>query len=95
MHKKRGGIISKVVDRLDRRRKTPMEVVLTLKMNFGQAPGDAVTVIDGRRVPLVGSVFDNRDRIAREFLRLMVKVGARQPRIVRTLLGRGRGGRDS
>lgn len=89
MQKRRGGIISKVVDRLNRRRRTPMEVVLTLKMNFGQVPGDAITVIDGRRVPLVGSVFDNRDRIAREFLRLMVKVGARQPRMVRRLLGRG------
>jgi hypothetical protein len=63
-----------------------MDVILTLKVNFGDAPGDAVTLLDGRRVPLAGSVFDNRDRIAREFLRLLVKAGARQPRVMRRLL---------
>lgn len=90
MRKNRRGIINKVRSRLDQRR-TPMEVILTFKMNFGDVPGDATTLIDRRRVPLVGSVFDNRDRIAREFLRLMLKAGARQPRVVRRLLGRGRG----
>lgn len=88
MRKKRRGIISKALDRLDRRRRTPMEVILTFRMNFGDYPEDAVTLVDRRRVPLVGSVFDNRDRIAREFLRLMLSAGARQPRVVRRLLGR-------
>lgn len=88
---KRPGIISKAVGEAGRRRREPMEVVLTVKMNFGDRPSDAVTVIEERRVPLVGSVFENRDRIAREFFRLLVKVGGRQPRVVRRLLtGRGR-----
>ena len=62
-----------------------MEVVLTLKLNFGDHPDDAVTLIEERSVPLVGSVFENRERIAREFLRLLMKAGS-QPRVVRRLL---------
>ena len=65
-----------------------MDVVLTLKVNFGDSPGDAMTLIEERRVPLVGSVFDNRDRIAREFLRLLLAAGARQPKVLKTLLTR-------
>jgi hypothetical protein len=69
------------------RRRQPMEVILTVKFNFGDHPHEAMTLVDERRVPLVGSIFDNRDRIAREFLRLLVRAGARQPG---RLLGRGR-----
>jgi hypothetical protein len=65
-----------------------MDVILTLKINFGDSPGDAMTLIEERRVPLVGSVFENRDRIAREFLRLLLMAGARQPKVLRTLLTR-------
>jgi hypothetical protein len=83
---KRPGIISKALAGERRRRKQPMEVILTLKMNFGDRSADALTLIDERRVPLVGSVFDNRDRIAREFLGLLVKAGAMQPRVMRRLL---------
>ena len=70
-----------------------MDVILTLKVNFGDAPGDALTLVEERRVPLVGSVFDNRDRIAREFLRLLVKAGASQPRVMRRVFSTQRGGR--
>lgn len=87
MAKRRRGIINKVLDRLDRRQRTPLEVVLTVKMNFGEGASDAVTLVNRRRVPWVGSVFDNRDRIAREFLRLMVKAGFRQPHAMQRLLG--------
>jgi hypothetical protein len=66
-----------------------MDVILTLKVNFGDHPGDAVTLVEERRVPLVGSVFENRDRIAREFLKLLM-LAARQPRALRRILGQGR-----
>lgn len=65
-----------------------MDVILTLKINFGGRPADALTLVKERRVPLVGSVFDNRDRIAREFLRLLLKASALQPRVLKTLLSR-------
>lgn len=87
---KRPGIISKALDGVRRRRQQPMDVILTLKINFGDSPGDALTLIEERRVPLAGSVFDNRDRIAREFLRLLLAAGARQPRVLRTLLAGGK-----
>jgi hypothetical protein len=85
---KRPGIISKALGESRKRRREPLDVILTVKFNFGDAPGDAVTLMHERRVPLVGSVFENRDRIAREFLRLLVKAGARQPRVMRRLLAR-------
>ena len=85
---KRPGIISKALGRARQRRKEPLDVVLTLKLNFGDSPGDALTLIEERRVPLVGSVFENRDRIAREFLRLLLKASSRQPRVLKTLLSR-------
>jgi len=87
---KRPGIISKALGRSRRRDKQPMEVILTLKVNFGSHPGDAVTLIEERKVPLVGSVFDNRDRIAREFLRLLLMASARQPRVLRKMLSTGK-----
>lgn len=83
---KRAGIISKAVAGARRRPREPLEVILTVKMNFGQQPRDAVTLVDERKVPLVGSVFENRDRIAREFMRLLVRAGARQPAMVRRAL---------
>ena len=82
----RPGIISKALGRSRQRRKEPMDVILTLKINFGNSPSDAMTLIEERKVPLVGSVFENRDRIAREFLRLLLKAGASQPRLLRNML---------
>jgi hypothetical protein len=78
-------MISKAIGRTRQRRKEPMDVILTLKVNLGDHPDDAVTLLEERRIPLVGSVFENRDRIAREFLRLLMKAGS-QPRAVRRLL---------
>jgi hypothetical protein len=85
---KRPGIISKALGRARQRRKEPLDVVLTLKLNFGDSPGDALTLIEEQRVPLVGSVFENRDRIAREFLRLLLKASSRQPSVLKTLMSR-------
>lgn len=76
-----------------RSRREPLDVILTLKVNFGDNPDDSLTLVNERRVPLVGSVFDNRDRIAREFLRLITRAAARQPRLVRRIWGLGARGR--
>jgi hypothetical protein len=89
---KRPGIISNAVGSARGRPRQPLEIDLTVKFNFGDRPGDSVTLVDDRRVPLVGSVFENRDRIAREFLRLLLKAGAMQPAVMRRLFGL-RGGR--
>ena len=85
---KRSGIIAKTLQRA--RNREPMEVELTVKMNFGDRPSEAVTLVDGRKVPLVGSVFENRDRIAREFVKLLVKAGGTPQAMRRFFRLRGR-----
>lgn len=69
-----------------RRKPTRMDVDLTLRFRFGEAPEDAVTMLDRRRVPMVNSVFENRDRIARQFLTLMLQGGLRSPAVMRELM---------
>lgn len=87
---KRAGIITKATRRSRRQRRDPIEVVLTLTFNFGDTPAESVTLLRDRRIPLFGSVFENRDRIAREFLRLLFKAGAGQPRVMSRLFGADR-----
>lgn len=70
-----------------RRERPPLDVSLTVRFNFGERPQDAVTVIDDRRVPMVGSVFANRDRIIRGFVGLLLKTGLREPRVAKKILG--------
>lgn len=69
-----------------RRPKTPMELQLTVSFRFGDEPNDRITVLDNRRVPLVGSIFDSRDAIVRGFLRMVMKAAAMQPKVARELL---------
>ena len=82
---KAAGILSK---RRERRRKQrePLEVRLTMRFNFGDTPEDTVTVMDDRRVPMVGSVFESRDRIIRGFTMLLLKASAAQPKVARELI---------
>lgn len=64
----------------------PLAVDLTLVFRFGDEPNDAVTVIDNRRVPMVGSVFDSRDAVMRGFVRHMLKAGLTQPKVLGEVL---------
>jgi hypothetical protein len=66
-----------------RKKPEPLDVRLTFKVNFGDEPEDAVTVMRDRRVPMVNSVFDNRDRIVRTFAMTLLRVGLAQPRVMR------------
>jgi hypothetical protein len=69
------------------RKAKPLDVSLTVRFNFGERPGDAVTVIDDRRVPMVGSVFANRDRIIRGFIGLLLRTCLREPKVAKKVLG--------
>ena len=64
----------------------PLEVDLTVSFRFGDEPRDKVTVIDNRRVPMVGSVFDSRDALVRGFVRMLLKAGISQPKVLAELL---------
>ena len=65
--------------------KEAVDVELTLRFNFGDEPSDHVTVMDGRRIPMVGGVLATRDRILRGFVRLMLRTAVAQPRVAREL----------
>ncbi len=58
---------------------------LTVKVNFGETEAAAVTVMNDRRVPMVNSVFDHRDRIIRSFAMTLLRVGLAQPKVVSEL----------
>lgn len=60
----------------------PLEVDLTVSFRFGDEPGDKVTMIDNRRVPMVGSVFEQRDTMVRNFVKLLLKAGLTQPKVL-------------
>ena len=61
----------------------PLEVRLTLSYKFGDEPDDSVTIMNNRAVPMVNSVFDNRDRILRGLVVTLLKAGASQPKVMR------------
>ena len=69
-----------------RRSREPVDIRLTVAFRFGDEPGERVTVMDDRHVPLVGTLFESRDRILRGFTRLLIKAGAQQPKVARELL---------
>lgn len=79
---KPAGILSKA---RRRREREPLEVRLTMRFNFGDTPQEAVTVMNDRRVPMVGSVFESRDRILRAFAVLLVRTGMAQPKVAKEL----------
>ena len=64
----------------------PLEIELTVAFRFGDEPGDRITVIDGRRIPMVDSVFDSRDTIVRSFVRLLAKAAVTQPQVLREIV---------
>ena len=59
---------------------------LSLKVRFGEASGETVTLMDDRRVPMVNSVFDNRDRILRAFTTLLLRASLSQPKVMREIV---------
>lgn len=74
------------------RPRPPVDVELSVAFRFGDAPEDRVTVIDARRVPMIGSLLDNRDRIVRGFVSLLLRAAVSQPRVARQLFPRARAG---
>ncbi len=75
-----------VGDKPKRGNKEAMEVGLTLTFRFGDDPDDKVTMMDNKSLPMVGSVFEKRDLLIRNFIKLMLKAGASQPKVLRELV---------
>jgi len=68
------------------RRSEPLDIHLTVSLKFGEAPDDTLTMINDRRVPMAGSLLENRDRILRGFSKLLLRAAAMQPRLALELL---------
>lgn len=90
-------MIAKAFRAAKTRRREPLDVKLTVAFRFGDEPDDRVTVMNDRSIPLVGTVFESRDRILRGFSRLLFKAAAQQPKVASELVplfkllgGRGR-----
>ncbi len=58
---------------------------MTMRFKFGEAPEEAVTVMNDRRIPMVGSVFESRDRILRAFTGILLRTGLAQPKVAKEL----------
>ena len=67
------------------RRKEPIDVNLTVRFNFGAEADDAITILNDVRVPMVDSVFNNRDRIVKGFVSLLLKSGLRSPAVTQEI----------
>lgn len=72
--------------RRTRRKQEPLEVRVSLDFVFGDKPDERVTMLDDRKVPFVGTVYDNRDRIMRNFVLLLLRAGATQPKVISELV---------
>ncbi len=59
---------------------------MTVDFRFGADEDDRVRMLNHRRVPMVDSVFANRDRILRSFVQLMIQGGMKSPSVVRELV---------
>ncbi len=80
-------MISKAAEPRSRKRRKasetePLAVELTVRFRFGDEADDVVTPLRERKVPMVNSVFQNRDRILRAFVALMFKAGLSSPKVV-------------
>lgn len=72
-----------------KRQQESLEVNLTVSLRFGNEAGDRITPINRQRIPMVDSVFQNRDRILRSFVSLMFRAGLSSPKVVGHMIPRG------
>lgn len=71
---------------LMRRKREPLEVRLTVDVIFGDQPGERVTMINDRPIPMVTDIFEVRDTVMRQFILLMLRAGMTQPKVVAELV---------
>ncbi len=64
-----------------RREKKPLNIRLSMRVRFGAAPDEQVTVVNDRRLKLVGSAFQYRDRAINFLVYEVLRAGARQPKV--------------
>lgn len=66
-----------------RAERDPLEINLTLVIRTGPDPVDRFTIMNNRKIPMVGSVFEYRNRIQRFVVRALLKVASSSPAVYR------------
>lgn len=61
----------------------PLEVTLQVDVRYGAAPEDVVTIVEQRRIPLLGTLFEQRDVLMRGLFKLMMKAAMATPGVLR------------
>lgn len=69
-----------------RRRRKPLEVRLTVVVAFGPDDDDRVTVIDDRKIWMVGNIFQYRDRVARLAMATLIRAALMQPKVASKIM---------
>lgn len=64
-----------------RRERKPVDIRLTMRVRFGTEADEQVTVVNNRRLRLIGSVFKYRDRAINFLVYEILRAGARQPKV--------------
>lgn len=67
------------------RKREPLAVNVTLVVRTGPEPENQFTLLDNRKIPMVGSVFEYRNRISRFFVSSLLRVAATSPSVYREL----------
>lgn len=70
---------------LRRRKKKPLDVRMTMRVRFGDKDDEQVVVVNDRRLKLVGSAFQYRDRAINFLVYEVLRAGARQPKVYGSL----------
>lgn len=68
-----------------RRKREPLAVNVTLVVRTGSEPEDQLTLLDDRTIPMLGSVFEYRNRITRFFFSSLLRVAATSPSVYHEL----------
>lgn len=63
----------------------PLEIFVSFAVRTGAEPDQHHQILDHQRIPMVGTVFDNRDRIMRYVAMNIIKVAALQTELARSL----------
>jgi hypothetical protein len=64
-----------------KREKKPVDIRLTMRVKFGKTTDDVITVVDNRRLKLIGSAFQYRDRAISFVVYQILRAGSRRPRV--------------
>lgn len=77
--------VESYTDRRKKRGPSPVDLQLTMVVNFGDEPDESVTVVDDKELRMVGSALKYRDKAIRFTLFQLIKAGLSQPKVAKEI----------